>query len=112
MPDPTNEQREIVETSKALYVLYSAPGMLALCLTMIGLIKIYGRLEQTETLGDDFLAFNGVLFLASFICSYLALRTANKRRRIKLERIADAFFLGALVVLSIVAIFVTYTLKG
>ena len=111
MPNPAHDP-ESLETNTALYVLYSAPGMLALCLTMIGLIKIYVRIEQTESLADNFLAFDTVLFLVSFINAYLALRTPSKRRRARFDRIADIFFLAALCILSLIAIFVSYSLKG
>ena len=38
-------------------VFTNSPSMLVLCLTVIGLIKIYTRFEKITTLADNFLAF-------------------------------------------------------
>jgi cbb3-type cytochrome oxidase subunit 1 len=112
MSESTQQIKKSLERNTAVYVLYSAPGMLALCMTMIGLIKIYAGLQQSESLADNFLAIDCVLFLVSFVFSYLALRTLAATRRVRFEKVADIFFLAALVVLSMVAVFVTLTLKG
>ena len=52
--------REIDVSEK---VFANGPNMLVLCLTVIGLIKIYTRFEKMTTLADNFLAFIALGYL-------------------------------------------------
>ena len=56
--------------------------MLVLCLTVIGLIKIYTRFEKITTLADNFLAFICVGYFVATVFAYLAL---NQERSKKIE---------------------------
>jgi len=49
------EERAEVDLSEKVFT--NSPNMLVLCLTVIGLIKIYTRFEKITTLADNFLAF-------------------------------------------------------
>ena len=49
------ESRAEVDLSEKVFT--NSPNMLVLCLTVIGLIKIYTRFERITTLADNFLAF-------------------------------------------------------
>src|SRR5277367_4345269 len=78
-----------VQVSIAEKVFTNSPNMLVLCLTVIGLIKIYTRFEKITTLADNFLAFIALGYLVATVVSYLALRSRNPKTRLKLSRIAD-----------------------
>lgn len=86
--------------------------MVALCLTMLGLIKIYTALEKVTTLADNFLVFGLAAFLFATLFSYLALRSQTSRRRLVLARIADATFLSGLGACTIVAFVIVFSLAG
>jgi hypothetical protein len=106
-PDQQTLQLEITE-----HIFGNAPTMLALCLTMVGLIKIYAALHRITTLTDDFLMLCLGTFLLATIFSYLALRSPRGKRRMVLVRLADATFLSGLSLTAIVASFVVFTLTG
>ena len=62
-----------VQVGIAEQIFTNAPNMLVLCLTVIGLIKIYTRFEKITTLADNFLAFVSIGFLGrhgSFLFGY------------------------------------------
>jgi hypothetical protein len=105
-------QLERIEKDIADHIFANSPQMLALCLTVIGLIKIYASLQRITTLTDDCLAFCVIAFLVSTVGSYLALRAATPKRRFVLGRIADVSFLAGLGCAAIVAVMITYTLAG
>ena len=86
--------------------------MLALCLTMLGLIKIYTALQKVTTLADNFLVLCLAAFLLATIFSYLALRAPIGRRRAILARIADSLFLSGLGASTAVAFFIVYSFAG
>lgn len=99
--------REITE-----HVFGNSPNMLALCLTMLGLIKIYTALQKVTTLTDNFLVLCLAAFLFATVFSYLALRSPVGKRREILARIADGLFLSGLSAATVVAFFVAYSLAG
>jgi hypothetical protein len=86
--------------------------MLVLCLTVIGLIKIYTRFEKITTLADNFLAFISIGYLIATIIAYVAIRSRDARARLKLSRIADLTFLISLGLTAAVALFMTFALEG
>ena len=93
-------------------IFANSPTMLALCLTMIGLIKIYTALSRITTLADDFLMFCIIAFLFATIFSYLSLRSVQPKSRANYARFADGVFLCGLSSAVIVALVAVYTLAG
>src|SRR5260370_26260789 len=55
MPNTSVQEQHEVDISEKIFA--NAPNMLMLCLTAIGLIKIYTRFEKITTLADNFLSF-------------------------------------------------------
>src|SRR5450755_233600 len=85
-----------VQVSIAEKVFTNSPNMLVLCLTVIGLIKIYTRFEKITTLADNFLAFIALGYLVATVVAYIAMRSRNGKTRLKLARVADLTFLISL----------------
>ena len=110
--DKDISRQERIERDTSNEIFTNSPPMLALCLTAIGLIKIYTILECVTTLLDNSLAFGVVAFFASTIISYFAIRAHTPRRRIQLGRIADVCFLSGLGCAGAVAIMITFTFFG
>jgi hypothetical protein len=104
------EQRAEIDISEKIFA--NGPNMLVLCLTVIGLIKIYTRFEKITTLADNFLAFISLGYLIATVVSYIAMRTKNGQTRLKLSRIADLTFLISLGLTAAVALFMTFALEG
>lgn len=71
--------------------------MVGVCLTVIGLIRVVITLGRADTLADDLLAGDALLFLVSCLLSYWALRSrgfaanasAGKNRRCNIHRRHD-----------------------
>ena len=108
-PDNLERRAEIDVSEK---VFTNGPNMLVLCLTVIGLIKIYTRFEKITTLADNFLAFISIGYLIATIVAYVAIRSRDTQARLKLSRIADLTFLISLGLTAAVALFMTFALEG
>jgi hypothetical protein len=104
------EDRAEIDVSEKVFA--NGPNMLVLCLTVIGLIKIYTRFEKITTLADNFLAFISLGYLAATVVAYMALRTRDRKSRLKLSRFADLTFLISLGLTAAVALFMTFALEG
>ncbi len=85
--------------------------MVGVCLTVIGLIRVVITLGTADTLADDFLAGDALLFLISCLLSYWALRSRSVHRMHRLERIADGIFIFAMIGMVVICALVTYTIS-
>ena len=85
--------------------------MVGVCLTVIGLIRVVITLGSADTLADDFLAGDAMLFLIACLLSYWALRSRSVRRMHRLEKIADAIFIFAMIGMVIICALIAYTIS-
>ena len=84
--------------------------MVGVCLTVIGLLRVVIALRKADTVADNMLAVDAILFLFACLASYWALRTRSRRRMYFVERIADAVFIVALLLMVVICIFITFAI--
>lgn len=87
-------------------------GMVGVCLTVIGLIRVVITFGRTNTLADDLLAADALLFLLTCILAYGAIRARQRARMRRLERVADAIFLLAMSLMVVICCFITYAIAA
>ena len=85
--------------------------MVGVCLTVIGLIRVVITLGSADTLADDLLAADALLFLLSCLLSYWALRSRGLRRMHRLEKFADAISIIAMIGMVAVCALITYSIS-
>ncbi len=108
MPNPERASR--LEEDICIHIFTVSAGLVGVCLTVIGLLRVVITLRKTDTFADDLLAIDAFLFLVACLSSYWALRTRSVRRMHRVERFADVVFLLALVVMAAACGFVTYAI--
>jgi fucose 4-O-acetylase-like acetyltransferase len=99
-----------LEEDLCIHIFTVSAAMVGVCLTVIGLIRIVITIQRNDTLADDLLAADALLFLTSCIMSYVSLRTRKVRRMHRVERIADMIFLAAILLMAGVCLFITYAI--
>src|SRR5436189_3103543 len=104
-PDAYLEQ----DVSSHIFTVSSA--MVSVCLTVIGLIRVVITLGRADTVADDLLAGDALLFLISCLLSYWALRSRSVRRMHRLEKVADAIFIIAMIGMAIICALITYSIS-
>jgi uncharacterized membrane protein YqjE len=97
-----------LEQDISIHIFTVSSAMVGVCLTVIGLIRVVITLGRADTLADDFLAGDALLFLLSCLLSYWALRSRSIRRMHRLERVADAIFIIAMIGMVIICALITY----
>lgn len=107
---PQTDPRTPLEADLCVHIFTVSAGMVGVCLTVIGLLRVVVTLEKADTLADDLLAADAVLFLVACLSSYWALRTRNTRRIHRLERFADSIFILALLSMVGICGFITYAI--
>jgi hypothetical protein len=92
-----------------------AAAMVGVCLTGIGLLRVGIAWGRRASFADDLLSIDSLLFLIAMLASYLAVRTPNTRRSAylhRLERVADATFILAMLLLTGACFVITYVVSG
>jgi hypothetical protein len=107
---PESLPEDHLEEDICVHIFAGSAAMVGVCLTVIGIVRIINRLKPIDTIGDDLLAVDALAYLGSCFLSYVALRTRNRARRRRLERVADVLFLSALTVMAAVCGLITYTI--
>src|SRR4029077_3988555 len=105
MEGETNGQRDPnshLEHDICIHIFTVSSAMVGVCLTVIGLSRVVITLGNADTLADDFLAGDALLFLISCLLSYWALRSRGLRRMHRLEKIADGIFIIAIIEMVVV----------
>ncbi len=103
-------QEEEIDNSISIHIFSVSATLVGVCLTVIGIFRAITALKNFDTLGDNILALDALIFLVSCILAYISLRTRYKERKRKLERVADIFFVVGLSLMVIVCSLITYTL--
>jgi hypothetical protein len=114
MEGETNRQRDPSthqEQDICIHIFTVSSAMVGVCLTVIGLIRVVITFGRADTLADDFLAADALLFLISCLLSYWALRSRSARRMHRLEKIADGIFIFAMIGMVIICALITYTIS-
>ena len=114
MKGETDRQRgenSHLEQDVCIHIFSVSSAMVGVCLTVIGLIRVVITLGKADTLADDFLAADALLFLISCLLSYWALRSLGLRRTHHIEKIADGIFIVAMIGMVVVSALITYTIS-
>jgi hypothetical protein len=85
--------------------------MIGVCLTGVGLLRVVISLKTTDTLADDLLCLDAVIFLFATISAYWALRSRGRRRLQRLEFAADIAFVTGMGLMTGICVFITYAIS-
>jgi Kef-type K+ transport system membrane component KefB len=100
-----------LEQDICIHIFTVSSAMVGVCLTVIGLIRVVITLGSADTLADDLLAGNALLFLISCLLSYWALRSRSSRRMHRLEKFADGIFIIAMIGMVFICALITYSIS-
>ena len=105
------ERNNHFEQDISIHIFTVFSAMVGVCLTVIGLIRVVITLGKADTITDDFLAGDALLFLVSCLLSYWALRSRGQRRMHRIESVADAIFIIAMIGMVAICALITYTVS-
>ena len=90
----SNGKKRDLEEDICIHIFTVSSAMVGVCLTVIGLVRVVITLGKADTLADDLLAGDALLFLVSCFVSYAAfVRVARRGCAISNEsRTASSFW--------------------
>ncbi|GJG89535.1 hypothetical protein tb265_47160 [Gemmatimonadetes bacterium T265] len=101
-------RRQRGDAQLSVHIFSVSSGLVGVYLTVIGLFRIIVRSQHVDSIADNLLAVNALLFLAACALAYLALRTRTDARADRLECAADVAFLSALAMMAVIGVLVAY----
>jgi hypothetical protein len=110
--DPDTKEKRELEKDICIHIFTVSSAMVGVCLTVIGLVRVVITFGKADTLADDLLAGDALLFLVSCLLSYGALRSRGVRRMHRVERVADGVFILAMLVMVAICAFLTYAVSA
>jgi len=105
------DSKNHLEEDICIHIFTVSAAMVGVCLTVIGLLRVIITIRKFDTIADDILAMDAVVFLVSCLLSYWALRTRATRRMHRIESLADSMFILGLLLMVVVCGFITYALE-
>ena len=107
-PDgPSHEQSEHEIT---MHVFSMSAGLIGVCLAAIGILRLVAAQSQFQTLGDELLALDAVLFVSCCFLSFWSFKTRNALLRNRLRLVVDSLFMLALALMVGVCTIIAYAL--
>ena len=101
------EQREHDLT---MHVFSISAAMVGVCITAIGILRLVAAQVRVETMGDELLAADSVLFVLCCFLSFWSFKTAAKRLRNRLRIVIDTLFMLALTIMVVVCAVIAYAI--
>ena len=111
-PCPASRRPETLDARICRLICPIAAAMVGVCLTGIGLLHVTLAVGRRAGFADDLLAIDSLLFLVATLSSYVAVRRLEHRRVHALERVADATFMMAMLLLTVACFVITYALNA
>lgn len=93
-----------------IHVFTISAGMVGVCLTGIGLLRLIANQRQIETLGDNLLAIDAVVFMSTCFLAFWAFKSRDPRVRRRLRFVVESTFMVALLIMVVVCSLIAYTL--
>ena len=106
----SHNDKKPLEADISTHIFSASAALVGVCLTVIGLIRVVVATLNVDTFADNLLAIDALLFLASCLLSYWALRTRSIARMYRVERVADAIFVAGLLLMTGVCGIIAYEL--
>ena len=107
-PDNNSDREENI----CIHIFSVSAAMVGVCLTVIGLIRVVITMGKADTIADDLLAFDAVLFLTASMLSYTALRSRTTQKMKRFERFADWLFITAMTLMVAICAFIAYAISA
>lgn len=106
------QQRELEarEHDLTMHVFTVSAGMVGVCLTAIGLLRLVASQTKVQTLGDDLLAIDAMLFVTCAFLAFWSFKTETPQTRRRLRVIVDTLFLAGLAGMAVICAVIAYAI--
>ncbi len=93
-----------------MHVFSISAGMIGVCLTAIGILRLVTSQTRIETTGDELLAADALLFVLCCFLSFWSFKSGNTKLRRLLRLSVDGLFMLALTLMVLVCMVIAYAI--
>ena len=93
-----------------MHVFAVSAGMVGVCLTAIGLLRLISAQTRVQTLGDDLLAVDALIFVTCVFLAFWSFKTKVVRTRRRLRLAVDILFLAGLAGMAAICAVIAYAI--
>ena len=97
-----------LEKDISIHIFSVSAALVGVCLTVISVVRVVITATKINTVADDILAADALLFLTSCLLAYSAMRSRTEKRMRMVERAADTVFIIGLLLMAIACALITY----
>jgi hypothetical protein len=105
LPDLESREHDLT-----MHVFTVSAGMVGVCLTAIGLLRLVTVQTNVKTLGDDLLAIDALLFVLCVFLAFWSFKTKSPKARKGLRLMVDGLFLLALTLMGSICAIIAYAI--
>lgn len=98
------------EHDLTMHVFAIAASMVGVCLTAIGILRLITSQTRVETIGDELLAGDAMVFMVCCVLSFWSFKTRAARLRQRLRLIIDVLFMLALTIMALICTIIAYAI--
>lgn len=99
-----------LEAEVDVHIFSVSAGLVGVCLTVIGIIRIGRNLQPSySTIADQLLAIDAFVFTAACLLAYASIRARGKAHAKRLERHADRLFLLGMAAMAVICAIVAFS---
>jgi hypothetical protein len=104
-------RRAGVDVDIGVHVFTVSAGLVGVCLTVIGIVRISINLDAGyATVADELLALDSLVFMAACVLAYSSLRSPSRARAKRLEGYADKLFIAGLALMCVICGLIAFSL--
>jgi hypothetical protein len=93
-----------------MHVFTVSAGMVGVCMTAIGLLRLIASQTKVQTLGDDLLAINAIVFVICAFLAFWSFKAKSPKLCERLQLIADTLFLIGLAGMGLICAVIAYAI--
>lgn len=105
-----HRQHEEREHALTMQVFAVSAAMVGVCLTAIGILQVVAAQKQAQSLGDDLLALDALLFVTCCALAFWSFKTERPALRRRLRWVVDVLFLVGLFAMAGICAVIAYSI--
>lgn len=98
------------EHDLTMHVFTVSAGMVGVCLTAIGLLQLVASQTKVQSIGDDLLAVDALLFVLCVFLAFWSFKTGLPLLRRRLRLVVDILFLIGLALMAAICAVIAYAI--
>lgn len=107
---PNQRLQEQRDHDLTMQVFAVSAAMVGVCLTAIGILRLVAAQTSVQTLGDDLLALDALLFVGCCTLAFWSFKTQRPALRQRLRWVVDILFLVGLFAMAGICAVIAYSI--